>query len=61
MSAQVRRIGRGVYVAPASPEVERDYILDLHDPVALRAAVPAGFVLVRANSSWRVYERCGRG
>ena len=31
-SAQTGHIDRGVYVDPASTEVEREYILDTHDP-----------------------------
>jgi hypothetical protein len=58
VSAQVRSLRDGTYIDPASRYVEREFILDQLDPVEARAHVPAGFALVRANGSWRVYERC---
>lgn len=44
----------GVVLAPANPQIARDYILDRRD---LRQAVPpppAGSIPVRANASWRL-------
>jgi hypothetical protein len=58
VSAQVSSLRRGVYIDPASRYVETEFILDQLDPVEPRAHVPAGFALVRANRSWRVYRRC---
>jgi hypothetical protein len=58
LSAQIRRISHGVYVGPATPGVEKNYILDLHETRLLKAAVPPGFLATGANDSWRVFERC---
>jgi hypothetical protein len=58
VSAQVRTLALGTYVQPATRAVERDYILDLHDPGALTPRVPPGFVRVAADRSWTVLRRC---
>jgi hypothetical protein len=58
VSAQVRRVDRGIYLDPATREVEREFILDPLDPAEPRATVPQGFALVGADRSWRVYRRC---
>ncbi|MFI5009347.1 MAG: hypothetical protein ACHQDY_03640 [Solirubrobacterales bacterium] len=58
VSAQVRTLALGTYVQPATRAVERDYILDLHDPGALTPRVPPGFVRVAANRSWTVLRHC---
>jgi hypothetical protein len=58
ISAQAQTLTRGTYVDPATHAVEHDYTLDPHDPHPLTAGVPRGFAPVRANRSWRVYERC---
>ncbi len=58
LSAQVQAIAHGTYVAPATAEVRRDYILDRDDPHPRPAAVPPGFTLTHTNRSWRVYQRC---
>ncbi len=58
-ATEVKPVTRGSYVAPATGQVARDYILDPHDPHPLKASVPAGFTLRHANRSWLVYERCG--
>jgi hypothetical protein len=50
-------IAAGVYVDPASREVELDYVLDKRDPHA-PASVPPGFKPVAANRSWLVFMRC---
>jgi hypothetical protein len=50
-------IATGVYVDPASGEVERDYVLDKRDPHA-PASVPPGFTAVKTNRSWLVFKRC---
>jgi hypothetical protein len=57
MSAQVTAITAGEYIDPASREVERDYVLDPHDPY-LPASVPPGFSEASANRSWLLFRRC---
>jgi hypothetical protein len=59
VSGQVGRISSGVYVDPASGEVETDYVLDPKDPVAKAVSVPPGFTETRANRSWLIFHRCG--
>jgi hypothetical protein len=49
---------RGYFVAPASPFVIHNFILDPNDPTDLDPAVPRGFREVATNDSWRVYRRC---
>jgi hypothetical protein len=58
VSAQVHQITHGVYLDPASVEVERDYVLDPHDP-HLPVSVPPGFRESATNRSWLVFEGCG--
>jgi hypothetical protein len=58
VSAQVTAISAGEYLDPASREVERDYVLDPHDPY-LPVSVPPGFTEAHANRSWLIFERCG--
>ncbi len=57
VSLQVGHIASGVYVDPATREVEKDYVLDPNDPVR-PAAVPPGFSAVGANRSWLIFHRC---
>jgi hypothetical protein len=57
VSAQFKQISSGVYVDPASKEVEDDYVLDPHDP-HLPVTVPPGFTEAHANSSWLIFQRC---
>jgi hypothetical protein len=57
-SAQSGHIERGVYVDPATHEVERDYVLDPRDP-HVPVSVPPGFAAAGSNASWRVFRRCG--
>jgi hypothetical protein len=57
VSAEGASITSGVYVDPASGQVERDYVLDKRDPHA-PARVPPGFSAVRTNRSWLIFERC---
>ncbi len=52
-----RPISKGVYVDPASKEVEEDYILDKNDP-HIPVGVPAGFTASGGNRSWRIFSRC---
>jgi hypothetical protein len=57
VSAQVSAISSGVYVDPASREVEADYVLDPHDP-HVPVSVPPGFIEAHANHSWLIFQRC---
>jgi hypothetical protein len=54
---QTQQILRGVYVDPASREVEEEFVLDPRDPHT-PVAVPPGFRAVRANPSWLIFARC---
>jgi hypothetical protein len=56
-SAQLGNISSGVYVDPASREVEADYVLDPHDPHQ-PVTVPPGFSESHVNRSWLIFERC---
>jgi hypothetical protein len=57
VSAQTGQITSGVYIDPASKEVEDDYILDPRDP-HLPVTVPPGFTEAHANRSWFVFQHC---
>jgi len=57
VSAQVGHIQSGVYVDPATQEVERDYILDRLDP-HLAVSVPPGFTESSSNETWLIFSRC---
>jgi hypothetical protein len=57
VSAEAGHIHRGVYVDPASTYVEREYILDTHDP-RQTVIVPPGFTASGANRSWLIFDRC---
>jgi hypothetical protein len=57
VSAEGATISRGVYVDPASKQVEQDYVLDKRDPHAA-ASVPPGFSAVKTNRSWLIFQRC---
>jgi hypothetical protein len=57
VSAQVNQIPYGTYIDPASIEVERDYVLDPHDP-HLAVSVPPGFTESASNRSWLIFSRC---
>jgi cytochrome bd-type quinol oxidase subunit 1 len=54
-SGQIRS---GVYVDPASRQVEEDYVLDRKDP-HVAVSVPPGFTESASNSSWLIFKRCG--
>ncbi len=58
LSAQLGQISSGVYVDPASKEVEEGYVLDKRDPVKA-VSVPPGFTATRANRSWLIFQKCG--
>ena len=49
---------RGYFVAPASPFVIHNFILDPNDPTDPAFPPPEGFERVAANDSWIVYRRC---
>jgi len=57
ISAQVNQISYGTYLDPASVQVERDYVLDPHDP-HLAVTVPPGFTESATNRSWLIFTRC---
>jgi hypothetical protein len=58
VSAEAKPIAEGTYVEPASSEVEKDYILDPHDPHAA-VSIPPGFTATHSNRSWLIFQRCG--
>jgi hypothetical protein len=58
VSAETGHIDQGVYVDPASTYVEKEYILDNHDPHE-KVTVPPGFTASGANRSWLIFNRCG--
>ncbi len=49
---------RGYLVAPASPFVIHNFILDPNDPTLFSLRVPPGYREVARDPSWRVYRRC---
>jgi hypothetical protein len=57
VSPDAGHIATGVYVDPASVEVEKDYVLDPHDPIE-RSSIPPGFSAAGANRSWLIFKRC---
>jgi hypothetical protein len=57
VSPEAGHIATGVYVDPASKEVEEDYVLDRNDPVE-HASVPPGFSESATNRSWLIFQRC---
>ena len=59
-SGRVRAASAGYFIAPATAEVERTYILDPRDRERLSTSVPAGFEPAGGNGSWRVFSRCDR-
>jgi hypothetical protein len=57
VSPEAGHIASGVYVDPASKEVETDYVLDRLDPVE-PVSVPPGFSESGTNRSWLIFQRC---
>jgi len=57
VSAEASPITSGTYVDPASVEIEKDYVLDPHDP-HLPVTVPPSFTETHANRSWFIFEHC---
>jgi hypothetical protein len=51
------QITSGIYVDPASKEVEDDYVLDRKDP-HVAVSVPPGFTESASNRSWLIFRRC---
>jgi hypothetical protein len=49
---------RGYFVAPATPFVIHNFILDPNDPTRFTTRVPPGFRRVARNDSWILYRRC---
>jgi len=58
VSPESGHIASGVYVDPASKEVEEDYVLDKDDPVE-HASVPPRFRESATSRSWLVFQGCG--
>jgi hypothetical protein len=59
VSASEERVpARGYFVAPASPFVIHNFILDPNDRTNPTFPVPHGYREVARNASWRVYRRC---
>jgi hypothetical protein len=58
VSPEAGHIASGVYVDPASKEVEQDYVLDRLDPVEKHPSVPPGFSEAATNRSWLIFHRC---
>ena len=57
VSPEAGHIATGMYVDPASKEVEEDYVLSPDDPVE-RVSVPPGFSESATNRSWLIFQRC---
>ncbi|HEY5052615.1 MAG TPA: hypothetical protein VII45_04315 [Solirubrobacterales bacterium] len=58
-SEQKRQPASGYFLAPASPFVIHNFILDPNDPSRfVNTVVPTGFHLVARNASWKLYRRC---
>lgn len=57
VSLQSGHIHTGVYVDPASKEVEEDYVLDADDPHEA-VSVPPGFTESATSRSWLIFHRC---
>jgi hypothetical protein len=57
VSPEAGTITTGVYVDPASRQVEADYVLDPRDPHEV-PSVPPGFTAVKTNRSWLIFRRC---
>jgi hypothetical protein len=58
VSPESGHIVSGVYLDPASKQVETVYVLDKLDPVE-HASVPPGFHEVATSASWLVFRGCG--
>ncbi|HTD08889.1 MAG TPA: hypothetical protein VK680_08370 [Solirubrobacteraceae bacterium] len=58
VSPEAGHIASGVYIDPASKEVETAYVLDPLDPVEQHPNVPPGFTESATNRSWLIFHRC---
>ncbi|MEY2515662.1 MAG: hypothetical protein QOJ89_3020 [bacterium] len=58
VDAQSGAPGRGTYLAPRTPQIARDYILDRRDRDRRVPPPPAGFEPVRQSPSWTAVARC---
>jgi hypothetical protein len=58
VSPESGHIASGIYLDPASKEVETAYVLDKLDPVE-HASVPPGFRESATSRSWLVFQGCG--
>ena len=59
VSPEAGHIASGIYIDPASVEVEKAYVLDERDPVEKHAAVPPGFKESATSRSWLIFQGCG--
>jgi hypothetical protein len=59
VSPEAGHIASGIYIDPASIEVEKAYVLDERDPVEKRATVPPGFKESATSRSWLIFQGCG--
>jgi len=58
-SSEQRQPRHGYFLAPATPFVIHNFILDPNDPSRFENnAAPTGFHLVAKNESWKLYRRC---
>jgi hypothetical protein len=57
VSAEAKPIESGIYLDPASVEVEREYVLDPRDPHK-SVSIPPGFVESHADRSWLLFQHC---
>jgi hypothetical protein len=54
-SPEQPRAGFGAHLAPATPQIAKDYVLDPRDPVQRIPRVPPGLTRAESNRSWVVY------
>jgi hypothetical protein len=57
-STEQRQPSRGYFLAPASPFVIHNFILDPNDPSRFQTTIPKGFQRVAQNESWLLYRHC---
>jgi len=57
VSPEAGHIDRGLYLDPANAWVEKEYILDEHDPHEA-VSIPPGFTAAGGDRSWLVFRRC---
>jgi hypothetical protein len=57
-SSEQHQPRRGYFLAPASPFVVHNFVLDPNDPSRFIPRVPSGFKRVAGNESWLLYRRC---